>query len=196
MKRVGLYFGSFNPIHLGHLIIADSMLQSGMFDEIRFVVSPHNPLKTADSLAPAEDRAKMCELAIANSTGLTVSRIEFNLERPSYTIHTLDALQKEEPEVKFHIIIGEDSLLQFHQWKDYHRILNENKVYVFPRRMSDENRAFIRSQNYPVENIDAPLIEISSTFVRRRIQQGLPFDFYVREKVAQYILENGLYLAH
>lgn len=196
MKRVGLYFGSFNPIHLGHLIIADSMLQSGMFDEIRFVVSPHNPLKSPDTLAPEEDRAKMCELAIGNINGLNVSRIEFQLERPSYTIHTLDALQKEEPEVKFHIIIGEDSLLQFHQWKDYHRILNEYKVYVFPRTMIEENRAFIRSQNYPVEFIDAPLIEISSTFVRRRIQQDLPFEFYVREKVSEYIHENGLYRAH
>lgn len=193
MKKIGLYFGSFNPIHLGHLIVTDYFLHSGIFDEIRLVVSPHNPLKSTEDLAPENDRAKMCELATSGLTGVSVSRIEFDLPKPSYTIATLQTLQQSEPDSKFSLIMGEDSLIHFERWKDYDKILNEFEVFVFQRMISENDRMNIRSKNYPVKIVNSPIIEISSTFIRSRIKEGIDIRYYVTDDVKKYLEKTQLY---
>jgi nicotinate-nucleotide adenylyltransferase len=193
MKKIGLYFGSFNPIHLGHLIITDYFVHAGIFDEVRLVVSPHNPLKNIEDLAPEADRATMCNLAIEGMKNVSVSTIEFDLPKPSYTITTLKAFQEKEADSKFSLIIGEDSLVHFERWKDYDKILSDYEVFVFPRVISEADRMNIRSKNYPVKLVNAPIIEISSTSIRSRIKEGREIRHFVTEDVRKYLEKTGLY---
>ena len=193
MKKIGLYFGSFNPIHLGHLIITDYFVHAGIFDEVRLVVSPHNPLKDIEDLAPEEDRAAMCNLAVSGLKNVSVSTIEFELPKPSYTITTLQALQEKETDSQFSLIIGEDSLVHFERWKDYDKILSDYEVFVFPRVIAEADRMNVRSKNYPVKLVNAPLIEISSTFIRSRIKESGEVRYFVPEDVRKYLEKTGLY---
>jgi nicotinate-nucleotide adenylyltransferase len=193
MKKIGLYFGSFNPIHLGHLIITDYFVNAGIFDEVRLVVSPHNPLKDIEDLAPEDYRAAMCNLAVQGLKNVSVSTIEFDLPKPSYTITTLLALQEKEPDSQFSLIIGEDSLIHFERWKDYDKILSDYEVFVFPRVIAEADRMNVRSKNYPVKLVNAPIIEISSTFIRSRIKESGDVRFYVTEDVRKYLEKTGLY---
>ena len=176
--KIGLLFGSFNPIHIGHTAIANYMAEFTDLDEVWLVVSPHNPLKNKKDLADANKRFARVKKAIGKSKKIKVSSVEFKLPQPSYTVHTLEALKKKFPKKKFMLIIGEDNLRSFHQWKDYRKILSDNKIYVYPRRVSaSASGKMLKHQN--IKHIDAPRIDISSTFIREAMKKGKDVRFFV-----------------
>ena len=174
--KIGLFFGSFNPIHIGHLAIADYMYRHGGLDQIWLVVSPHNPLKEKKYLADARKRLLGVKKAIGRNSKIKVSDIEFRLPQPSYTINTLDALKKKHPRNKFTLIIGSDNLNLFHKWKDYRKILNSYKIYVYPRILplnKGGKRGLSMLLKYPgIKLFNAPLLNISSTFIREQVRKG------------------------
>ena len=183
----GLFFGSFNPVHAGHLIIAGYMAEFADLEEVWFIVSPQNPLKPQAALAEEKHRLQMTKLAVGNHPKIKVSDVEFSLPRPSYTVNTLEQLPKNE----YALIIGEDSLAKFPQWKNYEDILNNYRLYVYPRVRSE--KAALR--HHPsVKIIDAPVIEISSTFIRQSIRQHHDIRYMLSEPVFQYIRKHKLYL--
>ncbi len=190
IKKTGLFFGSFNPIHVGHLIIASYMVESTDLEEVWFVISPQNPLKNKSTLLQDYHRLAMVRIAVEDEKRLKVSDIEFHLSRPSYTVTTLTALQEKYPNKAFCPIMGSDNLLTFHKWKNYKEILKYHQLYVYPR------------PNYPVENMsnpipykltDAPLMEISSSMIRKMIAAGKDVRFLLTEKVYAYVKEMHFY---
>lgn len=186
--RTGLFPGSFNPVHIGHLIIAHHLLQYTDLQEIWFVISPHNPLKDQSGLMADEVRLELLYLALENQPGFRVCEREMSLPRPSYTYKTIDALKEEHPEREFVLIIGSDNLQVFDQWKNYEEILAENDIYVYPRKGS-EGSDFERYER--VRAIEAPLIEISSTSIREAFRQGKDPRYLLPEKVFRRIKEKG-----
>jgi nicotinate-nucleotide adenylyltransferase len=191
--KTGLFFGSFNPIHVGHLVIAEYMLEFTDLQEIWFVVSPQNPLKNADELAPDHHRMEMVQLAIPlNTKGLKACGIEMELPRPSYTIDTLRELSRIYPNTEFVVVMGSDSIETIEKWKDYLAILNSYEVYVYPRR----NGYRITNINHPnITLIDAPVINISSTMVRHFLSHGEDVSGFVPEDVWEYIDRHKVYRA-
>lgn len=188
-KRTGLFPGSFNPVHIGHLIIAHHMLQYTDLEEIWFVISPHNPLKNQNDLLPESFRLDLLKAAIENQSGFLVCEREFSMERPSYTSKTLDVLKAEHPERDFVLIIGSDNIDVFDQWKDYKKILASTDIYVFPRKGSSGSMFYGYSR---VKAIDAPMIEISSTFIRDAFKSGFDPKFLLPERVYNLIKEKKL----
>lgn len=191
--KTGLFFGSFNPIHVGHLVIAEYMLEFTDLKEIWFVVSPQNPLKNADELAPDHHRMEMVQLAIPlNTKGLKACGIEMELPRPSYTIDTLRELNRIYPGTEFVVVMGSDSIETIEKWKDYAAILNSFEIYVYPRR----NGYRITNINHPnITLIDAPVINISSTMVRHFLSHGEDVSGFVPEDVWEYIDRHKVYRA-
>ncbi|MEI7595698.1 MAG: nicotinate (nicotinamide) nucleotide adenylyltransferase [Bacteroidota bacterium] len=180
--KIGLFFGSFNPIHSGHLIIANYMVSHSDLDEIWFVVSPHNPLKQKKTLLADNHRLEMVRISIENSQKLKVSDIEFKMPQPSYTIDTLVYLQEKFPQYKFCLIIGADNLQTFNKWKNYKEVLKMTELYVYPRpNCNDVNVDFI------FHRIEAPMVEISSTLIRNMIKAKKDIRFFVPESVYNYI---------
>lgn len=192
MKSIGLFFGSFNPIHLGHTNLAEYVFEFSGVDEIWFIVSPRNPLKEEHSLIDENIRLKMTELATAEKDYLKVSDVEFNLPKPSYTINTLNALKESFPEDDFILLIGSDNMEIFDQWKDYQTILEEFSILVYPRE-GHPYEPF--EEKYPEMQIleEAPLFEISSSQIREKIHQGEEVSKWLNPEVYQFILENNLY---
>jgi nicotinate-nucleotide adenylyltransferase len=188
--KIAIYSGSFNPIHFGHLTIAQAALTAGI-DELWFVVSPQNPLKNNSDLWPENDRLEMVRLAVKDETRMKASNYEFHLSRPSYTINTLDLLKKEYPQHEFTLLIGGDNLANFHKWRQHQRILDEYGLMVFPRPGFSNPQL---EQHPNVRIIEAPLLYISSTAIRRRVYSGEPIDTMVPKEVKEYILNNGLYV--
>ncbi len=189
--KVGLFFGSFNPIHTGHLLIANYFNQFAGFDKIWFVVSPQNPFKENDTLLNENIRLQLLELAINGDTRFGASNIEFNLARPSYTVKTLEHLRAQFPNDEFCPIIGGDNLQSFHRWKDYNQILEHHTVYVYRRAGFHENPILA---NHPkIKIFEVPLLNISSTYIREMIQAGKSIKYLVPEPVEQYIIEHKLY---
>jgi len=187
--RTGLFPGSFNPVHIGHLIIAYHLLQYTDLNEIWFVISPQNPLKTQHELLRENTRLELLKLAIKNQPGFVLCDRELSLERPSYTSKTLEVLKAEHPERDFVLIIGSDNLVVFDQWKDYKKILASTDVYVYPRKGSPESVFY----EYPrVKAVDAPLIDISSTFIREAFRSGKDPKFLLPKRVYQMIKEKNL----
>jgi len=192
--HIGLFFGSFNPIHVGHLIIADHMALSGLFDKIWMLVSPQNPLKASKGLAPDFARYDMARAAVFDNDRIEVKDIEFSLPKPSYTAVTLAHLQDKYPSHTFSLIIGQDNLENFSRWKNYQAILDAHHLYVYPRPgfgMTDAPTPF--EGHAHVHLMPAPLLDISATYIRARIKAGQPIRYLVPAEVEAYITSRKLY---
>ena len=186
----GLFFGSFNPIHIGHLVIANYMANYSGLAEVWLMVSPHNPLKLKSGLADMYDRLEMARLATENALHLKVSDIEFKLPQPSYTIDTLSYLEEKYPEKEFALIMGADNLYSFKKWKNYEVILNNYKLFVYPRPNVDTSEW----ENHPaVVFTDTPQMDISSTFIRKAIKQEKSIQFLVPDAVIDFMDKKSLY---
>ncbi|TDS14904.1 nicotinate (nicotinamide) nucleotide adenylyltransferase [Sphingobacterium paludis] len=191
MKKIGLFFGSFNPIHVGHLIIAKYMLNFTELDEVWFVVSPQNPFKEKKSLSNMYDRLEMVNLALAGEDNLRASDIEFSLPQPSYTVDTLTHLQEKHPTKEFLLIMGEDNLQGFSKWKNADVILRDYKLVVYPRPGYD---AAELKAHPSVIMTETPLMELSSTFLRKCIKEKKDIRYYTVDSVREFIDKKGLYL--
>lgn len=189
--KIGLFFGSFNPIHMGHLIIANLMVESGDLKKVWFVVSPQNPFKPSKGLLHEHDRYDMVRAAIHDNYKLEVSDIEFHLPKPSYTIHTLVHLKEKHPDKEFKIIIGEDNLGSFTKWKNYDIILRDYGLYVYPRPGAQPSEL---KQHPNVTMVDAPMLDISATFIRETIRKGRSVRYLVADPVEEMIRTKGFYL--
>lgn len=190
MAKVGLFFGSFNPVHVGHLIIANYMANYTELDEVWFVVSPQNPFKKKESLGNMYDRLEMVNLAIEDTDNLKVSAIEFGLPQPSYTIDTLTHLAEKYPSHDFVLIMGEDILETFSKWKNSDVILRDYHIYVYPRPGYSSNTL---KEHPSITMTQTPMMELSSTFLRKSIKEGKNIKFYTPDKVLDFIEKKGLY---
>lgn len=188
--HIGLFFGSFNPIHIGHMALANYMAEFTDMDQVWFVISPHNPLKEKASLLNQNQRLYMVNVAIEDDERFKSSTIEFDLPQPSYTINTLVHLKEKYPKHKFSLIIGQDNLENFHKWKNYEEILKNYKLYVYPRPGSAKTDLEIHPN---VVMTQAPFIEISSTFIRDAIKKKKDIRHFLPEKAWKYIDEMNLY---
>ncbi|MEA5110745.1 putative nicotinate-nucleotide adenylyltransferase [bioreactor metagenome] len=190
-KLTGLFFGSFNPIHTGHLCIAEFMVEFGGLKEVWFIVSPHNPLKDKATLLSDQYRLEMAEAAIENDERFRVSDIEFRMPRPSYTIDTLTRLSEQHPDRQFVLIAGTDVLPSFHKWKNYEQLLNQYRLMIYPRH-GDEEHPLLSHPSITVVN--APRIEISASFIREAIKNGKNIRYFLPDKVMKIIEKMGFYL--
>ncbi len=190
-KQVGIFSGSFNPVHIGHLILANYITEFTFIDEVWFVVTPHNPLKVISSLADEKHRLNMCYLATEGMEKLKVSIIEFSMPTPSYTIDTLDRLKKDYPDVDFNLIIGADNWNELHLWKSFERLKNEFNILIYPRLKEEVKIDALNKNN--VQFYDAPIIEISSTFIRASIRENKNIRSFLPNGVYEYIREHKLY---
>jgi len=188
--KTGLFFGSYNPIHTGHLIIANYMANHTALDEVWLVVSPHNPLKDKSGLTNMYDRLEMAKLATENAENIRVSDIEFALPQPSYTIDTLTYLHEKYPEKEFVLIMGADNLVSLKKWKNYEVLLKNYQIYVYPRPGADVSEW---KSHLSITFTNTPLMEISSTFIRKAIQEKKSVQFFLPDKVVEFIDGKGMY---
>ncbi len=189
--KVGLFFGSFNPIHVGHLIIANVILDEAQLDEIWFVVSPQNPFKKSIQLAHEFDRLRMVELAIEDHWKFRASNIEFQMPKPSYTSDTLAWLMDRYPNHHFQVIMGEDNLVNFPQWKNHETILNQCGLIVYPRPGSKKSALIDHPK---VLRVEAPQFNISATFIRKLFKKNRSPKYLLPDRVIDYIWTKKLYL--
>lgn len=190
--KVGLYFGTYNPIHIGHLIIANHLVENSDLDKIWMVITPHNPFKKKSTLLDDHHRFQLVQLALEDYPKIEPSTIEFSLPQPNYTVNTLAYLKEKYPTTDFCLIMGEDNLKGFHKWKNYEVILEHYSIYVYPRIAE----GIIDSQfvNHPkIIKVDAPIIEISSTAVRKAIKEGKNCRPLLLPEVWKYIDEMNFY---
>jgi len=188
--KIGLFFGSFNPIHTGHMVLANYMLEFTDLEKIWFIVSPHNPLKQKSSLLHERYRLEMVTLAIGDNNKMKASDIEFKLPQPSYTINTLAHLQEKYPGNDFALIMGADNLENFHKWKNYEEILKQVELYVYPRPGASGGSL---SSHKKVKLVNAPLMEISSTEIRNAIKEKKDVRYFVPQATWEYIKEMHFY---
>lgn len=189
-KKIGLFFGSFNPVHVGHMIIANYLLENSDLDQIWMVVSPHNPLKKKSTLARDHDRLHLVRLAIGENLNLKASDVEFDLPKPSYTIDTLTYLSEKNPQHKFILIMGGDNLGTLHKWKNYELILRDYQIFVYKRP------SYILGElehHKKVTVFDAPLLEISASYIRKCIKEKKSIQYLVTDPVYRYIQESSMY---
>lgn len=187
--NIGLFFGSFNPVHVGHLIIANHAVNETTLDQVWFIVSPQNPFKTSASLLNEYHRLHLVQSAIDGENKLRVSNIEFKLPKPSYTIDTLTYLSEKYPQHQFSIIMGSDSFSNLHKWKNYEQIIKSCKLYIFLRPGFDVQNTI----NASIEILNAPLLQISSTHIRELITQKKSIRYLVPDIVKNEIEENNYY---
>ena len=183
--KTGIYSGSFNPIHIGHLALANWLCEFGGVDEIWFLVTPHNPLKKRDELMDDNLRYQMVKAAVGDYSKFKASDFEFNLPKPTYTITTLRSLQQAYPDRDFHLIIGADNWASIEQWKDYQALLSEFPILIYPRKGFDIR---IPEHYSHIRQVDAPLIEISSTFIRQALNTGKDVRFFIPEAIRKTLL--------
>ena len=190
--KIGLYFGTFNPIHVGHLTIANHLAEHSDLDQVWFVVTPLSPFKKKSSLLDNNQRLEMVYRATKNYTTLRPSDIEFGLKQPNYTIDTLTYLGEKFPEHEFALIMGEDNLKSFHKWKNYELILENHNLYVYPR--ISEGKINTPFNNHPkITKVDAPIMQLSSTFIRNEIKEGKNIRPMLPEHVWEYLDEMNFY---
>jgi len=189
-SKTGLFFGSFNPIHNGHLMIASYMVEYAGLDQVWFVVSPHNPLKEKSTLLADHHRLAMVNLAIEDDRRFKSSNIEFKLPQPSYTIDTLTYLGEKYPARTFIPILGSDNLPTLHKWKNWEALLSQYNIYIYPRPGTP---ASPHDKHPSLTRVDAPLITVSSSFIRKGIKDGHDMRYFVPEKVWKYIVEMNFY---
>ncbi|WP_423996834.1 nicotinate (nicotinamide) nucleotide adenylyltransferase [Maribacter sp. IgM3_T14_3] len=193
MKKVGLYFGTFNPIHIGHLVIANHMVEFSDLDEVWFVVTPQSPFKTKKTLLDNHQRFEMVYEATKDYQKLKPSNIEFNLPQPNYTINTLVHLGEKYPQgYDFSLIMGEDNLKGLHKWKNYEAILDLHHLYVYPR-ISEGTTDHQFKDHGKIHRVDAPVMEISSTFIRREHKNGKNIKPLLPPEVWKYMDEMNFY---
>ncbi|MCF8370251.1 MAG: nicotinate-nucleotide adenylyltransferase [Bacteroidales bacterium] len=190
MKKTGLFFGSFNPVHIGHTAIANYMVEFTDLDQLWFVVSPQNPFKKKSQLLPEYHRLELVNLAIGDSPLFKATNVEFKLPQPSYTIDTLVYLQEKYPDHEFVLIVGSDNLPYLHKWKNYQQLLDNYELYIYPRPEVDAHD-FVKLGQLKI--VDAPLIEISSSFIRTAIRNKKNVEFFLPCKVAEYMKEMHFY---
>ena len=205
MMKIGLYFGTFNPIHIGHLVIANYMATHTDLDEIWLIVSPQNPMKEKSTLLDDHHRLDMAFMAVENNDFIKVSNVEFNLPKPSYTIHTLTYLQEKYPEHHFSLIMGEDNIRTYHKWKNYKEIISNHKLYVYPRVEIIEDANSNIMNKTPLTNLtkeeqskitfcdDAPIMKISASAIRNSIKVKKSVKYLIPDNVIQYIDEMNFY---
>ena len=190
-KEIGIFSGSFNPIHNGHLIVASYMCEFTTLDEVWLIVTPHNPLKSRKDMLDEQVRLRMVELAVEKYDNIKACDVELHMKRPSFTINTLEKLSNEHPECNFSLIIGGDNWSFFDKWKDYKKIIDNYKIIIYPRHKA---RVIIpESLKESVHLVSAPVIEISSTFIRHSIQEGKNVKAFLPAEVYDYIESNNLY---
>ena len=190
--KIGLYFGTFNPIHVGHLIIANYMAENTDLDEIWMVVTPHNPFKKKSSLLENHHRFELIYRATENYTKIKPSDIEFKLPQPNYTVHTLAHISDKYPEKEFCLIMGEDNLKTFHKWKNFETILEHHRIYVYPR-IAEITKEHPFKNHPKIHKVNAPIVQISSTMIRKGIQQKKNIQPLLTKEVWSYIDEMNFY---
>lgn len=198
--KVGLYFGSFNPIHIGHLIIANYMVDNTDLDQVWFVVSPHNPLKDKKTLLEDYHRLALVKEAIDDNPKLRASDVEFSLEQPNYTVKTLTVLTEKYPKYEFSLLMGEDNLRTLHKWYNYEYLLQNYRIFVYPRVLTIQEKSTVevesnRFHDHP--NIlllnDVPVMNISSSYIRKAIENKKDVNYLLTAPVLKYIDEMGFY---
>ncbi len=190
--NIGLFFGSFNPIHVGHLIIANHLAEFSDLDKVWFVVTPHNPHKKKNTLLADHHRLQMVNIAVEDYPNLEVSSIEFDLPQPSYTVNTLIHISEKFPQHKFSLIMGEDNLKSFHKWKNYETILENHQIYVYPRVANKIANPELLEHKH-IHKIDAPIVELTSTSIRKGIATQKEIRPLVPQNVWQYLDEMNFY---
>ena len=193
MKKIGLFFGSFNPIHIGHLILANYILENSDMEELWFVVSPQNPFKDKKSLLSDHNRLDMVQLAIKNYPKIRVSNVEFSLPKPSYTIDTLTYLHKKYPEISFSLIMGEDNLESLGKWKNSEKLLENHHIIVYRRVFVEEKKDSEYLQHDNISMIKAPVIELSATEIRNMIKSGKNVRPMLPPEVFEYLDGSNFY---
>ena len=190
--KVGLFFGSFNPIHVGHLIIAQAVVNETELDRVQMVISPQNPLKKKKNLLGEYDRLRMLELALEGNYKIQASNVEFFLPKPSYTIDTLRHLRATRKSSEFSLIMGEDNLAHLHKWKEYEQLLENYTIYCYPRVGTEDNSHW---EKYPmVKRFEMPYLDISATRIREMIKARKDVRYMVPGKAYEYLVKEGLYL--
>jgi len=196
MAKIGLYFGSFNPIHIGHIAIAGYMTEFTELEQVWFVVSPHNPLKKKEGLLAGHHRLDMVQIAIGNNEKFQACDIEFRLPIPSYTIDTLTSLKEKYPKHKFCLIMGEDNIYTLHKWKNPEELLKQCPIYVYPRQNVVKHSSPILKRlisSAEIHYVNAPLMDISGTFIRNGVKQRKNMSYFVPSQVWRYITDMYFY---
>lgn len=196
MAKIGLYFGSFNPVHIGHTAIGGYMTEFAGLNQVWFVVSPHNPLKKKETLLADHHRLHMAWLAIGDNDKLKATDIEFKLPVPSYTIDTLIYLNEKYPDNQFCLVMGEDNLHTLHKWKNIDELVKNYPIYVYPRPYTEKPASPLRDQilsTADIHSVKAPLMDISGTFIRDGIKNGKDMSYFLSSPVWKYIKEMHFY---
>lgn len=191
-QQIGIFSGSFNPVHAGHLILANYICEFTELDEVWFVVSPHNPFKEREDLLDDDMRLEMVRLALEKYDNMIASDVELHMPRPSYTINTLARLTNEYPDKNFTLIIGSDNWKQFPKWKESQHLIKNYQVLVYPRL--GEEVVIPEELTGSVRLVEAPIVEISSTFIRESIRNGKNMRAFLPPKVYDFIVRNGIYI--
>ena len=190
--KIGLFFGTFNPVHNGHLAIANHMAEFSDLDQVWFVVTPQSPFKKKSTLLSNNHRYQMIDRALEHYPKLRVSDIEFGLSKPNYTINTLLYLEEKYPDLMFALIMGEDNLKSFHKWKNYESILERHHIYVYPR-ITKKGSVTPFDKHPKIHHVNAPIMELSSTFIRKAIKQRRNVRPLLPENVWNYLDEMNFY---
>ena len=188
--KIGLFFGSFNPVHNGHLIIANYICETTGLDKVWLVISPQNPLKPKESLIRDYDRLHLVRLATEDSKNLRASNVEFKLPKPSYTVDTMVYLHEKYPQHQFALIMGGDNLATINKWKNYEKLISKYEIFVYQRQGAGAN-PYPKNKN--IHFLEFPFLDISATFIRENLRKGISMQYFLPEAVWLYIESSNLY---